>query len=270
MNDTAPLLLKEITGNILRLTLNRPEVGNCLSLDLLNQLQQEILSAAETPAVSVIVIAANGPMFCSGHDLKQMTARRNDKDSGRDFFQTTLLSCSAMMQSIIECPKPVIAQVQGPALAAGAQLIATCDLAIASTNAGFCLPGVNIGLFCSTPMVAVSRNISLKHTMELLLTGDMISAERGCEIGLVNRVVPTDDLMHETQALAQKIASKSSAVIKLGKHAFYQQAGMELKPAYQYTSGVMIENMLNQAAEEGIGAFLEKRAPVWPQTEAED
>jgi enoyl-CoA hydratase/carnithine racemase len=270
MNNTAPLLLKETASNILRLTLNRPGTGNCLCLALLNELTKEILAAWNDPTIKVIIIAANGPLFCSGHDLKEMTARRSDDDDGRNFFERTFAASSAVMEAIIECPKPIIAQVQGPALAAGAQLIATCDLAIASDHACFSLPGVNIGLFCSTPMVAVGRNISLKHTMEMLLTGDMISAERGCEMGLVNRVVPPDDLTHETQALAQKIASKSSAVIKLGKHAFYKQAGMDLKSAYEYTTEVMIENMLNQAAEEGIGAFLEKRPPVWPELEAED
>ncbi len=264
MNKSAPILLEETAKGILRLTFNRPHVGNCLNLDLLQALKDRITAAGSNTELRVIIIAANGSLFCSGHDLKEMTARRSDEDAGREFFQTTLNACSAMMQAIIECPKPVIAEVQGPALAAGAQLIATCDLAVASTNAGFCLPGVNIGLFCSTPMVAVSRNISHKHTMEMLLTGDMISAERGRELGLVNRVVSPDNLGCETQALAQKIASRSSAVLKIGKRAFYEQAEMSLKSAYEYTTRVMIENMLHAAAEEGIGAFLDKRPPEWP------
>jgi len=270
MNKTTSILIKESANGVLRLTLNRTHVGNCLSLDLLNHLKQEISAAGNDPATNVVIIAANGPLFCSGHDLKEMTARRIDDDGGREFFQTTLTACAAMMQSIIECPKPIIAEVQGPALAAGAQLVATCDLAIASTNAGFCLPGVNIGLFCSTPMVAVSRNISNKHTMEMLLTGDMFSAEWAAETGLVNRVVSADRLKTETQALADKIASKSSDILKIGKRAFYHQAGMSLKSAYEYTSSVMIENMLNAAAEEGIGAFLEKRSPEWPKSELKD
>jgi len=265
MNKPAPILLTDTTGNIKRLTLNRSRIGNCLSLSLMEDLTHEIMAAGETPDIKVIIIAANGALFCSGHDLKEMTAWRGDEDKGRKFFQTTLTTCSTLMQAIINCPKPVIAEVQGPALAAGAQLVATCDLAMASDEAGFCLTGVNIGLFCSTPMVAVSRNISHKHTMEMLLTGDMISARRAAEMGLVNRVVPADILAAETHALAEKIASKSSTVLKIGKRAFYQQAEMDLKSAYEYTTNVMIENMMNEAAHEGIGAFLEKRCPEWPQ-----
>jgi len=265
MSEPAPLLLKETANGILRLTLNRPRVGNCLSLALLKQLTDEISASADTPATRVIIIAASGSLFCSGHDLKEMTARRSDGDAGREFFQATLVACCTLMQAIVECPRPVIAEVQGPALAAGAQLVATCDLAIASTEAGFCLPGVDIGLFCSTPMVAVSRNISHKHTMEMLLTGEMISAQRACEMGLVNRVMSAGNLKAETEALAQKIASKSPAVLKLGKKAFYQQADMSLTSAYEFTTCVMIENMLNDAAQEGIGAFSEKRNPAWPQ-----
>lgn len=265
--SSTALLLKETADAILRLTLNRPRLGNCLSLGLLEELFKEISAAGTNPDVKVIIIAANGSLFCSGHDLKEMTARRSDSDRGRAFFQQTLNACSTMMQSIIECPKPVIAEVQGPAFAAGAQLVATCDLAIASKKAGFCLPGVNIGLFCSTPMVAVSRNISHKHTMEMLLTGDMISAKRGRKLGLVNQVVSPKKLTARTEKLARKVASKSSAVVKIGKQAFYQQAEMNLASAYEYTTAVMIENMLNEAAEEGIGAFLQKRPPNWPQQE---
>ncbi len=265
MNVSAPPLLTQIKNGVLRLTLNRARVGNCLNLALLKQLTGEISTAGNDPAIRVIIIAASGSLFCSGHDLKEMTARRSDDDGGREFFHTTLAACSALMQAIIQSPRPIIAEVHGPALAAGAQLVATCDLAVASTNAGFCLPGVDIGLFCSTPMVAVSRNISHKHTMEMLLTGDVISANRACEMGLVNRVVSADVLSAETEALAGKIAAKSSAVLKLGKQAFYQQADMSLASAYEFTTCVMIENMLNDAAQEGIGAFLEKRAPIWPQ-----
>jgi len=265
MTKSAPLLLKQAADGILRLTLNRPGQGNCLNLALLQQMTQEIAAAGEQPLVKTIIIAASGPLFCSGHDLKELTARRSDSDGGREFYQTTLNACSAMMLAIVDCPKPVIAQVQGPALAAGTQLVATCDLAIASKKARFCLPGVDIGLFCSTPMVAVSRNVSHKHTMEMLLTGNMISARRASKIGLVNRMVPAKKLKSATDALAKKIAEKSPRIIALGKRAFYQQTGMNLTAAYEFTTGVMIENMLNAQAEEGIGAFLAKRAPVWPE-----
>jgi len=185
MNKTSPILLEETAKGILRLTLNRPAVGNCLNFAFLKALRDRITIAGTNTDIRVIIIAANGSLFCSGHDLKEMTARRSDEDAGREFFQTTLNACSAMMQAIIECPKPVIAEVQGPALAAGAQLIATCDLAVASTNAGFCLPGVNIGLFCSTPMVALTRAVGRKKSMEMLVTGDAISAEEAERYGLI-------------------------------------------------------------------------------------
>jgi len=265
MDQNAPLIFKETTDGILRLTLNRPRVGNCFNLALLRELTDGISAAGEDPEARVVIIAANGPLFCSGHDLKEMTASRSDEDAGRQFFQATFAASSAVMQAIIECPKPVIAEVHAPALAAGVQLIATCDMAIASAEAGFSLPGVDIGLFCSTPMVAVSRNISRKHTMEMLLTSDMISAQRAYEIGLINRVVSADNLTAKTEALAHKIASKSPVVLNLGKQAFYAQARMDVKSAYEFTTGVMIENMLNDDAQEGIDAFLQKRAPIWPQ-----
>jgi len=265
MTKSTPLLLKQATDGILRLTLNRPGQGNCLSLALLQQITQEITAAGKEPLVKTIIIAASGSMFCSGHDLKELTARRSDSDGGREFYQTTLSACSAMMLAIVDCPKPIIAEVQGPALAAGAQLVATCDLAIASKKARFCLPGVDIGLFCSTPMVAVSRNVSHKHTLEMLLTGNMISARKAGKTGLINRVVPAKKLEAATEALARKIAGKSPRIIALGKRAFYQQTGMGLTAAYEFTTDVMIENMLNAQAKEGIAAFLEKRAPVWPE-----
>ena len=265
MNQNAPLLFKQTTDGILRLTLNRPRVGNCFNLALLRELTDALSAAGEDPEARVVIIAANGPLFCSGHDLKEMTANRSNEDAGRQFFQTTFAASSAVMQAILDCPKPVIAEVHAPALAAGVQLIATCDMAIASTQAGFSLPGVDIGLFCSTPMVAVSRNISRKHTMEMLLTSDMISAQRAYEMGFINRVVPADNLTAETEALAHKIASKSAAVLSLGKRAFYEQGRMDMKSAYEFTTNVMLENMLNDDAQEGIEAFLQKRKPVWPQ-----
>jgi len=269
--DTAePILLNSLVDNILRLTLNRPRFGNCLSLALMKTLTEGITAAGNNSAVKVIIISANGPLFCSGHDLKEMTGRRNDADKGREFFEETFGVCQIMLKAIRDCSQPVIAEIQGPALAAGAQLVATCDLAIASENAQFCLPGVNIGLFCSTPMVAVSRNVSHKHTMEMLLTGEMISAQHACEIGLINRAVPPADLPFETQKLAGKIATKSQTSIHIGKHAFYEQSQMSLDDAYEYTSRVMVENMLIASAKEGIGAFLEKREPEWPDEGSEN
>ena len=195
--------------------------------------------------------------------MKEMTARRSDPDRGRAYFKQLMDSCSAMMQTIVHLPKPVIAAVQGPASAAGCQLVASCDLAIASSAAKFATPGVNIGLFCSTPMVALSRNVSRKHAMEMLLTGDLISAEDAQRIGLVNRVVPPGAERDEALKLARQIASKSALTVKIGKESFYRQLEMSLADAYRYASDVMVENMLARDAEEGIGAFIDKRTPNW-------
>jgi enoyl-CoA hydratase/carnithine racemase len=214
-------------------------------------------------SVAAIVLAAEGPVFCAGHDLKELTRHRADADGGLAFFADTMSRCSAMMQAIVACQKPVIAAVQGMATAAGCQLVATCDLAVAAEAAQFCTPGVNIGLFCSTPMVALSRNVSRKRAMEMLLLGEMLPAGKAAEYGLVNQVVPGERLMAEALALAGKIAEKSPAVVALGKAAFYAQAEMGLSEAYDYASKVMTQNMMAQDAAEGIGAFLEKRAPKW-------
>jgi enoyl-CoA hydratase/carnithine racemase len=195
--------------------------------------------------------------------MKELTARRTDADRGRAYFRTIMTTCSAMMQQIVNLPQPVIAAVQGVATAAGCQLVASCDLAISSSAAKFATPGVDIGLFCSTPMVALSRNVSRKHAMEMLLTGDMIDAGRAAEIGLVNRVVPAGEELKNAIALAKQIASKSSYTLKIGKQAFYQQAEMGLAAAYAHTSEVMTENMMARDAEEGIGAFIDKRTPTW-------
>ena len=203
-------------------------------------------------------------MFSSGHDLKELAALRGDKDKGAGAYAALFTQCSAMMQAIVRNPKPVIAQIQGIATAAGCQLVASCDLAIASSSARFVTPGVNIGLFCSTPMVALSRNVGRKAAMEMLLTGDMIDGEEARRIGLINRVVAPEILESETMALAQRIAGKPRATIKTGKEAFYRQLEMPLDEAYAYASKVMTENMLDAEACEGIGAFLEKREPKWP------
>ena len=220
---------------------------------------------AETPAIKVIILTAAGPVFCAGHDLKQMTAARADGDRGRAYFTTTLTACSTIMQAIIKCPKPVIAAVQGTATAAGCQLVATCDLAVTADTAKFATPGVHIGLFCSTPMVAISRNVGRKHAMEMLLTGEAISADKALEFGLVNKVVPPDALLEAAHEMADLIASKPISTVKIGKEAFYRQLEMPLSDAYDYAAHTMVENMLNRDAEEGIGAFLEKRDPKWEE-----
>jgi len=255
------VLLRERHGPVAILTLNRPAARNSLSEALLDALTAALADIAADRDVRAVVLAGNGPAFCAGHDLKELTGRRSDADGGRAYFRHIMTTCSAMMQSIVALPQPVIAAVDGVASAAGCQLVATCDLAIASPNARFATPGVDIGLFCSTPMVALSRNVSAKHAMEMLLTGDMVSADDAARIGLINRVAP--DPRAEALALAERVASKSSHVLKIGKQAFYKQAEMGLADAYAYAAGVMTENMMARDAEEGICAFIEKRRPSW-------
>lgn len=250
-------------NGILRLTLNDPARRNALSEAMLTALGTGFDAASTNPDVRVIILAASGPVFCAGHDLKEMTAGRQHADRGRAYFAKILILCSEVMQKIVTCPKPVIAEVGGVATAAGCQLVASCDLAVASDAAQFCTPGVHIGLFCSTPMVALSRNLANKHAMEMLLTGDMVPASWAAEMGLVNKVVPAADLTATSRALAQKIAAKSSHTLAIGKRAFYQQKEMDLAAAYNYASRVMVDNMLARDAEEGIAAFIEKRAPDW-------
>ena len=252
-------------GGVRVLTLNRGGARNALSQGLMAALKDALDAAAADKAVRALVIAADGPAFSSGHDLKEMTAHRADADKGKAFFAALFAQCSALMQAIVRHPKPVIAQVQGIATAAGCQLVASCDLAVASSGARFATPGVNIGLFCSTPMVALSRNVSRKHAMEMLLTGEMIGAEEARRIGLINRIAAPDNLAAETLALARLIASKPHGTLKIGKEAFYRQVEMPLGEAYDYASQVMTTNMLAAEAEEGIGAFVEKREPRWPQ-----
>src|SRR5947207_2390916 len=260
---SAPVLLREDLGAIALLTLNRPEARNSLSEALLAALTESLSGIATDKRVRAVVLAANGPAFSAGHDMKEMTARRSDPDRGRAYYKQLMDACSTMMQAIVHLPKPVIAAVQGPASAAGCQLVASCDLAVASSAARFATPGVNIGLFCSTPMVALSRNVPRKHAMEMLLTGDMIEAQEALRIGLVNRVVPAGAERAAALALARQIASKSALTVKIGKEAFYRQLEMNLADAYAYASDVMVENMLARDAEEGIGAFIDKRTPAW-------
>jgi enoyl-CoA hydratase/carnithine racemase len=252
------ILLRDDTDGIACLTLNRPAQRNALSVGLMAALQDALNAIATDKTVKVVILAANGPGFCAGHDLKEVRA-----NPGQDNYAALFDQCSRLMTSIVELPKPVIARVHGIATAAGCQLVATCDLAVAAESARFATPGVNIGLFCSTPMVALSRNVTRKHAMEMLLTGDMIAAETACAMGLVNRVVPEAELAEATLALARQIASKSPLTLAIGKEAFYRQLEMPLGEAYAYASRVMTENMLARDAEEGIDAFLEKRPPVW-------
>jgi len=258
-----PILLCERVGPIAVLTLNRPVVRNSLSEAMIAQLHAALNEIGEDRDVRALVIAANGPAFSAGHDLKELTARRSDADGGRAYFSGIMNACSAMMQAIVHLEKPVVAAVQGLATAAGCQLVASCDLAVASEAATFATPGVDIGLFCSTPMVALSRNVPRKQAMEMLLTGEPISAVTARNIGLINRVVPAGRERDAAIELAQKVALKSAHTVKLGKAAFYRQAEMSLADAYRYAAEVMTENMMARDAEEGICAFIEKREPKW-------
>jgi enoyl-CoA hydratase/carnithine racemase len=258
-----PILLRETVGSIAVLTLNRPAARNSLSEGLIGELHAALKHIAGDKAIRGVVIAADGPAFSAGHDMKELTARRSDADRGRAYFAQMMNACSAMMQAVVHLPKPVVAAVQGIATAAGCQLVASCDLAVASEAATFATPGVDIGLFCSTPMVALSRNVPRKQAMEMLLTGEPISAATAQGIGLINRVVPAGTEREAAIALAQKVALKSAYTVKLGKEAFYRQAEMSLAEAYRFAAEVMTENMMARDAEEGIGAFIEKREPKW-------
>jgi len=263
-NTDDSILLEEFIANgVYRLTLNDAKKRNTLSEEMMAKLKSSLTVATDNKSIRVIIIAGNGPAFCSGHDLKQMTAGRDNDDQGLTYFKKVFASCSELMQMIVEHPKPIIAEVSGVAAAAGCQLVACCDLAVAGKSARFITPGVNIGLFCSTPMVALSRNVSNKAAMEMLLTGEMVSADKAENIGLINRVTDDADLEQETTALAELIASKSSLTLKIGKEAFYKQKDMPLSEAYDFASKVMVDNMLEHDAKEGIGSFLEKRKPKW-------
>jgi enoyl-CoA hydratase/carnithine racemase len=261
--ESGLILLREDDGPVAVLTLNRPQARNALSEDLLTALGDALTALAHESAVRAVVLSANGPAFSAGHDLKELSAHRADADRGRDYFKHIMETCSTVMQQIVELPKPVIAAVQATATAAGCQLVASCDLAVAARTAKFATPGVNIGLFCSTPMVALSRNVARKHAMEMLLTGEPVSAEEALRMGLLNRVVEPGQERGEAIRLAKVVAAKSSYTLKIGKEAFYRQIELPLSEAYTYATEVMVENMLARDAEEGIGAFIDKRQPKW-------
>ena len=259
--DLRPVETESANG-IMRITLANPP-ANPLSLATMQALIDALDAARRDAEARVVVIGHEGKVFSAGHDLKEITAHRGDADRGRAFFEETMQLCARLMQAVVRHPKPVIAEVNGVATAAGCQLVASCDLAVAADHSRFATPGVNIGLFCSTPMVALSRNVSRKHAMEMLLTGEMIDARRAFEIGLVNRVAPADQLEATVRKLAETIASKSPLTLKIGKEAFYRQAELGLAEAYDYAARVMVENMMARDAEEGIGAFIGKREPRW-------
>jgi len=254
---------ENIQDNILRVTLNNPSTQNTLSLDMIRRLQTVFENADKNHDIKVIILASSGKIFCAGHNLKEINNHRSDPDKGLGFFTILINSCSELMLTILHNSKPVIAEVNGVATATGCQLVASCDLAYASTNAKFATPGVNIGLFCSTPMVALSRAVKNKHSMEMLLTGDLIKAEKAIEIGLINNIFINKDLTKEVNLIAELISKKSSLTLKVGKKAFYEQSGMKIVEAYKYASEVMIKNMMEAESEEGILAFIEKRKPNW-------
>jgi enoyl-CoA hydratase/carnithine racemase len=258
---TAPPLLRQDRDAVAILTLNRPQARNALSVDLMAALVAELDAIAADPSVRVVVIGAAGPAFCAGHDLREMRA-----NPGREFTAALFTQCSALMQRIVNLPKPVIARVHGVATAAGCQLVASCDLAVAAETARFATPGVDIGLFCSTPMVALTRNVGRKQAMEMLLTGELVSAARAREIGLVNRVVPEAELDAAVSELAGAIAAKSPLTLAIGKEAFHRQAEMPLAEAYAFAAEAMTRNMMARDAAEGIDAFLAKRSPTWTGT----
>jgi len=257
------LKIDQSQASILRLVLDDPNNKNALSKDMMNQLKKLLIKASSDDSIKVIIIAAIGDVFCSGHNLKDINEARKNEDEGRAYFLDLFNLCSSLMQMIVNSPKPVIAEIDGIATAAGCQLVASCDLAIASDSSKFATPGVNIGLFCSTPMVALSRNVSKKDAMKMLLTGDMINAAEAKRISLINDHVPEENLYADVISLANQISMKSLATIKVGKEAFNIQNEMTLSDAYDYTSNVMTENSLADDAKEGIASFLEKRKPFW-------
>jgi enoyl-CoA hydratase/carnithine racemase len=261
--NTRTILSRHDAGGVATLTMDEPTSRNSLSEAMLDALSQTFRAIEADRTVRAVVLTAKGPVFSSGHNLKEMTARRADGDGGRAYYAAVMGRCSAVMQQVVNLPQPVIAAVQGLATAAGCQLVASCDLAVASDQARFCTPGVNFGLFCSTPMVALSRNVAPKHAMEMLLLGQPIPADEAFRMGLVNRVVAAGEEVATAQALAAVIASKSALTVKTGKTAFYRQIDMTLAEAYDYTSAVMVENMLARDAAEGIEALLARREPQW-------
>lgn len=259
------ILERQDTGAITHLTLNAPDRLNALSDEMLAALQTELDNLRDEQSIRCVILSGAGKAFCAGHDLKQMTAGRQAADGGKAYFKDLFERCAKMMMTIQSIPQPVIAQVHGIATAAGCQLVASCDLAVAAHDTRFGVNGVNIGLFCSTPMVALSRNIPRKLAFEMLTTGEFIGADRAAGIGLINRAVSSDTLETETRALAETIASKLRAAIKIGKSAYYEQIQMPLSQAYAYTGDVMVENMMQPETEEGVAAFLDKKPPEWKQ-----
>ena len=264
MKENLEILVKEKSDKgVLRLTMNNPNKKNPLSESMMSILMEGIKDASADHSIKVIVLAANGDVFSSGHDLKEITSARANEDKGESYFKELFDYCSTLMQLIVNTRQPVIAEVDGIATAAGCQLVASCDLAIASNESKFATPGVNLGLFCSTPMVALTRNVNKKNAMEMLLTGDFIDAKKAKEIGLINNNVSKKNLIMEVNKLAEKIASKSTMTVSIGKKAFYEQAEMDLSAAYNYTSKTMTDNLLKYDAKEGIEAFIKKRPPEW-------
>jgi len=259
------LILRKDDGAIARLTLNRPDKLNALSDAMLEALGAALAEVGNDPDIRVVVLAGEGRAFCAGHDLAEMTAARAESDGGAARFSQLFGACANVMTAIRDLPQPVIAEVHALATAAGCQLVAACDLAIASETAKFGVNGVNIGLFCSTPMVALSRNVPRKQAFEMLTTGAFIDAAKAAEIGLINKAVHADALRGEVDDLAQTVAAKLGSAVKIGKRAFYDQLEMGLNAAYAYTGEVMVENMLDTGTAEGISAFLEKRRPEWHQ-----
>jgi len=259
------ILERNDTGAVAHLTMNAPERLNALSDEMLAALQEQIDALREDPTIRAIILSGRGKGFCAGHDIKQMTAGRQSEDGGKAYFQDLFSRCTSVMMGLQSLPQPVIAQVHGIATAAGCQLVASCDLAVAAEGTKFGVNGVNIGLFCSTPMVALSRNIPRKQAFEMLTTGEFISADRAAELGLINRAVPADQLEDATRAMAQTIASKLGAAVRIGKQAFYDQLQMPMDQAYAYTGDVIVENLLYRDTIEGMAAFVEKRSPDWSQ-----
>ncbi len=257
------LVRLDVAGAVGVVTLDHASRRNALSLAMIDALSRRLAEITARRDLRVVVLQAEGEAFCAGHDLKELTAHRRDADGGRAFFAQTMRACSAMMQQIVALPQPVIAAVDGMATAAGCQLVATCDLAVAGQGGRFCTPGVNIGLFCSTPAVALSRNLAPKQALEMLLTGEVFDAAEALRFGLVNRVA-MEDARPAALALAQTIAGKSAQAVALGKRSFYAQLGKPLAEAYDQAAATMTANLLLPDAGEGIAAFLEKRPPVWP------
>jgi enoyl-CoA hydratase/carnithine racemase len=259
------ILLRDDKGAIATLTLNTPKSLNALSEAMLDALQAQFDALMNDSKTRVVILRGAGKVFCAGHDLKEMTAARQAPDGGKGYFLELFAKCTKMMTTIPKLPQPVICQPHGLATAAGCQLVASCDMAVTDTETQFGVNGVNIGLFCSTPMVALSRNIPRKQAFEMLTTGKFISAQKAMDLGLVNRVVATKDMEAETRALAELVASKLGAAVKVGKQAFYEQIQMPLDAAYAYTGNVMAQNMMFRDTQEGIAAFLEKRPAEWVQ-----